>query len=44
VSPVQLVMGGLQMHQKHMGFQAVQASLGVLQATTAVIGVGLSPG
>lgn len=44
VSPVQLAMGGLQMYQNHMGFQAVQASLGVLQATTAVIGVGVAAG
>lgn len=44
VSPMQLVMGGLQMHQTQMGFQAVQASLGVLQATTAVIGVGTFAG
>ncbi len=44
VSPMQLVMGGLQMQQMHMGFQAVQASLGVLQATTAVIGVGTFAG
>ncbi|WP_242716596.1 hypothetical protein [Microcoleus vaginatus] len=44
VSPVQLAMGGLQMYQTQMGFQAVQASLGVLQATTAVIGVGTFAG
>jgi acyl carrier protein len=44
VSPVQLAMGGLQMYQTQMGFQAVQASLGVLQATTAVIGVGTLAG
>ncbi|WP_228056718.1 hypothetical protein [Microcoleus sp. LEGE 07076] len=44
VSPVQLVMGGLQMQQMHMGFQTLQASLGVLQATTAVIGVGVAAG
>lgn len=51
VLPMQLIMGGLQMHQTHkgfqaveMGFQAVQASLGVLQATTAVIGVGVAAG
>ncbi|MEG4056335.1 MULTISPECIES: hypothetical protein [unclassified Microcoleus] len=44
VSPVQLAMGGLQMYQNHMGFQAVQTSLGVLQATTAVIGVGVVAG
>ena len=44
VSPVQLVMGGLQMQQMHMGFQGVQATLGVLQATTAVIGVGTFAG
>jgi hypothetical protein len=46
-APVQLVMGGLQMVQTHLGFQktytmlnALQNSVGVLQATTAVIGVG----
>lgn len=44
VSPLQLVMGGLQMQQMHMGFQGVQATLGVLQATTAVIGVGTFAG
>ncbi|AFZ13221.1 hypothetical protein Cri9333_2353 [Crinalium epipsammum PCC 9333] len=44
VSPMQFVMGGLQMQQTQMGFQAVQASLGVLQATTAVIGVGTLAG
>lgn len=44
VSPVQLAMGGLQMYQTQMGFQAVQNSLGVLQATTAVIGVGVAAG
>ncbi|MGB7892235.1 MAG: hypothetical protein WCF82_10095 [Microcoleus sp.] len=44
VSPLQFAMQGLQMQQMHMGFQAVQASLGVLQATTAVIGVGTVAG
>jgi hypothetical protein len=51
VLPMQLILGGFQMHQTHkgfeaveMGFQAVQASLGVLQATTAVIGVGTLAG
>ncbi len=44
VSPLQFAMQGLQMQQMHMGFQAVQASLGVLQATTAVIGVGTFAG
>jgi hypothetical protein len=51
VLPMQLIIGGFQMHQTHMGFkaieksfQAVQASLGVLQATTAVIGVGVAAG
>jgi gas vesicle protein len=43
VSAMQFVMGG-QMQQTQMGFQAVQASLGVLQATTAVIGVGTLAG
>jgi hypothetical protein len=40
----QLAMGAGQMYQMHRGFQAVQASLGVLQATTAVIGVGVVAG
>ncbi len=44
VSPMQFVMGGLQMQQMHMGFQGIQATLGVLQATTAVIGVGTFAG
>ena len=50
-APAQLVMGGLQMVQTHMGFQktytmlnALQNSVGVLQATTAVIGVGTVAG
>ena len=45
--PVQVAMGGLQMYQTHKGFTAVlggitqiQQTLGVLQATTALIGVG----
>ncbi|HEY9830166.1 MAG TPA: hypothetical protein V6D26_06280, partial [Stenomitos sp.] len=37
-------MSAGQMYQMHKGFQAVQASLGVLQATTAVIGVGTVAG
>ena len=41
VTPLNLATSGLQMHQMHRGFQAVEASLGVLQATTAVIGVGV---
>ena len=44
VSPMHFVMGGLQMQQMHMGFQGIQATLGVLQATTAVIGVGTFAG
>jgi len=44
VSPLQFAMGGLQMQQMHMGFQGIQATLGVLQATTAVIGVGTFAG
>ncbi len=45
--PVQVAMGGLQMYQTHKGFTEVlggitqiQQTLGVLQATTALIGVG----
>ena len=45
--PVQIAMGGIQMYQTHKGFTAVlggitqiQQTLGVLQATTALIGVG----
>jgi hypothetical protein len=47
----QVVMGGLQMFQTHMGFQktyrmleALQNSVAVLQATTGVIGVGTVAG
>ncbi|MFP5271410.1 hypothetical protein [Coleofasciculus sp.] len=40
VAVPQMAMSAGQMYQMHRGFQAVQASLGVLQATTAVIGVG----
>ncbi|NES25138.1 MAG: hypothetical protein F6K41_41085 [Symploca sp. SIO3E6] len=40
----QMAMSAGQMHQMNQGFQAVQASLGVLQATTAVIGVGTVAG
>ncbi|NEU76881.1 hypothetical protein PI95_031380 [Hassallia byssoidea VB512170] len=50
-APAQLAMGGLEMFQTHMGFQktyailgALQNSVGVLQATTAVIGVGTVAG
>ncbi len=46
-SPVQMAMGTAQMYQTHQGFaavqvglQSIQSSLGVLQATTAFIGVG----
>jgi hypothetical protein len=45
--PAQVAMGGLQMYQTHKGFTEVlggitqiQQTLGVLQATTALIGVG----
>jgi hypothetical protein len=47
VSPLNFVMGAAQMYQNHRGFTSVlnglniiQSSLGVLQATTAFIGVG----
>ncbi|MBD2128399.1 hypothetical protein NDI39_19135 [Microcoleus sp. ZQ-A2] len=40
----QMAMSAGQMYQMHRGFQAVQASLGVLQATTVVIGVGTFAG
>lgn len=47
IAPAQLVIGVIQMVQTHKGFQktykmldALQASVGVLQATTSVIGVG----
>jgi len=50
-APAQLLMGTAQMYQNHRGFTAVldglsviQSSLGVLQATTAVIGVGTMAG
>lgn len=39
-----MAMNAGQMYQMHRGFQAVQASLGVLQTTTAVIGVGTVAG
>ncbi|MEQ8996351.1 MAG: hypothetical protein RID53_07575 [Coleofasciculus sp. B1-GNL1-01] len=44
VAVPQMAMSAGQMYQMHGGFQAVQASLGVLQATTAVIGVGTVAG
>lgn len=51
IAPVELLMGGLQMVQTHKGFQKtykmlgdLQTSVGVLQATTAVIGVGTVAG
>ncbi|HEY9783156.1 MAG TPA: hypothetical protein V6D09_23820 [Leptolyngbyaceae cyanobacterium] len=51
VAPAQVLIGGIQMMQTHMGFQktyrmldAIQTSVGVLQATTAVIGVGTVAG
>ena len=50
-SPVQAVLGSTQTYQTHQGFQAafqginaIQSSLGVLQATTAVIGIGTAVG
>ncbi len=50
-APAQLAMGGLQMAQTHLGFQktyrmldALQNSIGVLQASTALIGVGTVAG
>jgi hypothetical protein len=50
-APVELAMGGLQMAQTHLGFQktyrmldVLQNSVGVLQATTAAIGVGTVAG
>ncbi len=50
-APAQMVMGGLQMAQTHMGFQktykmldVLQNSIGVLQSTTALIGVGTFAG
>ncbi|WP_204103473.1 MULTISPECIES: hypothetical protein [Spirulina sp. CCY15215] len=51
VNPVGFIMGGIQMIQTHRGFQKVlgelnlvQASIGVLQTTTAFIGVGTVAG
>ena len=48
-APVEVGMGLVQMYQVHRGFQKtyqeinqLQASLGVLQSTTAVIGVGVA--
>jgi acyl carrier protein len=50
-SPIQGVLGAAQMYQTHQGFQAtlqginaIQSNLAVLQATTAVIGVGTAAG
>jgi hypothetical protein len=47
----QILMGAAQMYQTHRGFQKtyrmldnIQSSLGVLQTTTAVIGVGVAAG
>jgi hypothetical protein len=51
VAASQFAMGAAQMYQTHQGFTAVQAglqtlqtSVGVLQATTSVIGVGVAAG
>lgn len=47
IVPTQLATSGLQMYQNHIvqqGLQSVQASVGVLQSTTAVIGVGVAAG
>ncbi|MBD1902785.1 hypothetical protein NDI44_11830 [Trichocoleus sp. DQ-A3] len=44
IVPFQFAMSGARMYQKHREFQSVQASLGVLQATTAVIGIGVAAG
>jgi hypothetical protein len=50
-APAQFAIGGLQMAQTHLGFQktyrmldVLQNSVGVLQATTALIGVGTVAG
>ena len=46
-SPLQIATSSAQMYQNQMvqqGLQSVQASVGVLQATTAVIGVGVAAG
>ncbi|PAX53061.1 hypothetical protein [Brunnivagina elsteri] len=50
-APVQMAMGGLQIAQTHIGFQktykildTLQNSVGVLQSTTALIGVGTFAG
>ncbi len=44
ISPVSPLLDGMQMYQTHRGFQAMQSTLGVLQASTAVIGVGTAVG
>jgi hypothetical protein len=51
LSPVNVVMGAAQMYQNQRGFtlvldnlNVIQSSLGVLQATTAAIGVGVAAG
>jgi len=40
--PLNLAMNGFQIHQMNRGFQSLQASIGVLQTTTAIIGVGVA--
>ncbi|MBE9239658.1 hypothetical protein [Synechocystis salina] len=40
--PVNLAMGGFQIYQMNQGFQSLQASISVLQTTTAIIGVGVA--
>jgi hypothetical protein len=51
INPLVIPLQGIQMYQTYRGFQAVQGglqaiktSIGVLQATTAVIGVGVAAG
>ncbi|MBW4535114.1 MAG: hypothetical protein KME09_14350 [Pleurocapsa minor HA4230-MV1] len=44
MSPVSPILNGMQMYQTHQGFKAIQSTLGVLQASTAVIGVGTALG
>ena len=40
--PLNLAMNGVQLHQMNQGFRSLQASIGVLQTTTAIIGVGVA--
>lgn len=40
--PLNLAMNGVQLYRMNQGFQSLQASISVLQTTTAVIGIGVA--